>query len=284
LKKKNRAIIMNLVIEWVVIYDAYRGCSSVSPEAIQEITMIIPTNPEHQVSACSSATLLSISQITELASWKAIASQNNTLSQFELAHRAVGLQERLQNELQLFLSMLSRPNDLESRKNERCWGASLADDATWQGLSPAAKFIDEISDHVWHRSIKQCSQVIFVLAAQIYLYAVMSGSNHKLPEIQNAVSQAVLKMKELEQLAVGRNLCMFGLSWPWCIVGCMIGGGSEMVSSDKQWFVKLVKNSSWAATSDPTRLLEVVRQSWKLLESGPVDGLVWSLAILNLTV
>ncbi|KXH46450.1 hypothetical protein CNYM01_08480 [Colletotrichum nymphaeae SA-01] len=60
--------------------------------------------------------------------------------------------------------------------------------------------------------------LVFVRAASIYLYAVLSGPNRSLAEIQRELKAM---LKELEDIA-GKGL-LGHVSWPICVAGCLAG-------------------------------------------------------------
>ncbi|KAF7593907.1 hypothetical protein BBP40_010609 [Aspergillus hancockii] len=146
------------------------------------------------ITGCRNAIMALIYEISSLDRWKEETQAAHRLSIIDLAERGRHIEERLRHEL---VDMDNMP---------------LTGPSLWNQTAPSNHEISKL----------------FALASIIYLHVVISGAHPELPEIAEAVSQAVVVFKGLRD----RRLLQSILVWPFCITGCLALGEQQSFFRD----------------------------------------------------
>ncbi|GIJ88135.1 hypothetical protein Asppvi_007052 [Aspergillus pseudoviridinutans] len=147
---------------------------------------------------CSNSVMALIFEISLLDRWKEESQAVRKLSIIDLAERGRQIEERLRQELG---DMDSLPETGPSLLNRS--GALSA---------PANADVNRL----------------FALSALIYLHVVISGAHPELPEIADAVSQAIAVFKGLWDPRLLQSV----LVWPFCVSGCLALGEQQSFFRD----------------------------------------------------
>ncbi|RJE24543.1 hypothetical protein PHISCL_03130 [Aspergillus sclerotialis] len=143
--------------------------------------------PLESITGCRNSIMALIHEVSLLDRWKEECQAAHRLSIIGLAERGRQIEERLRKELASMGTKLSK-------------GLQVCNHA---GVPPAPS----------HPEVSK----LFALSAIIYLHVVISGAHPELPEIAEAVSQAVSVFQGLHD----RSLLQGILVWPFCISGCL---------------------------------------------------------------
>ena len=143
--------------------------------------------PMESLTGCRNSIMALVHEVSLLDRWKEDCQAAHRLSIIGLAERGRQIEERLRKELASMGTKLSK-------------GIRVCSHA---GVPPAPS----------HPEVSK----LFALSALIYLHVVISGAHPELPEIAEAVSQAVSVFQGLHD----RRLLKGILVWPFCVSGCL---------------------------------------------------------------
>jgi hypothetical protein len=174
-----------------------------------------------------------IFEISSLDRWKEESQAVRKLSIIDLAERGRHIEERLRQEL---VDMDTLPETGPSLLNRS--GVLSA---------PANPEVNRL----------------FALSALIYLHVVISGAHPELPEIADAVSQAIAVFKGLWDPRLLKSV----LVWPFCVSGCLALGEQQNFFRDL-FSAAQITESTVGTCFEAYKIME---KCWEARKSGPFN-------------
>ncbi|KAL5363157.1 putative C6 transcription factor [Aspergillus floccosus] len=183
------------------------------------------------IMGCRNSVMALIFEISLLDRWKEESQAVHKLSIIDLAERGRRIEERLRQEL------------VDTKTLTDTCPTLLSHSGVLSG--PANPDVNRL----------------FALAALIYLHVVISGAHPELPEIADAVSQAIAIYKGLWD----RRMLQSVLVWPFCVSGCLALGEQQT------FFRNLVTAAEITETTPGTcfEALKIMEECWETRKSGP---------------
>ncbi|GFF55172.1 hypothetical protein IFM46972_10202 [Aspergillus udagawae] len=185
------------------------------------------------IMGCSNSVMALIFEISSLDRWKEESQAVRKLSIIDLAERGRHIEERLRQEL---VDMDTLPETGPSLLNRS--GVLSA---------PANPEVNRL----------------FTLSALIYLHVVISGAHPELPEIADAVSQAIAVFKGLWDPRLLKSV----LVWPFCVSGCLALGEQQNFFRDL-FSAAEITESTVGTCFEAYKIME---KCWEARKSGPFN-------------
>jgi len=151
-----------------------------------------------RIMGCEDWAISKIREITVLRKWKDSMQATRAFSIREFALRAAEIEDSVENRIKTAAATVNAAASCEDQFAISC--------VHEYGSKHTSLLITRIFAH----------------AALAYLFAVVSGANPNLPEIQNSVGRTMAVIRDLHRLKFFCNL-----SWPLCVAGCLSVGGNE---------------------------------------------------------
>jgi len=195
---------------------------------------------------CSRRVLDAVCEIHALAYWKRLEVEAESLSAKELGQRVLEIEQKLLAERDpedstcgrvLAHCNLSQTREVDSDKSSRRCG--------------------------YHADMASKTTALFTQAALIYMYTVQSGTRPRVGEIKASVTRAMALLKVCAEAQL-----LEYVSWPLCIVGCMLGCDTDEDRGARSWLSGVLESLARHSfnTGKQLDMWSLIRRSWCVLD------------------
>lgn len=210
----------------------------------------------YKATGCSVETLRCIQNISRLVSWKTSQLQAGSLSMMQLFEKVQVIEKALNTEgarIDTALQSLSglNPSACPAFRNDRTINC---------GIGQAFNMATNCS---WHSIVALVTCSLYVYAAKLFLYALMSGVNPKLPETAETIAASSKALHHLHSIKAPVAMEITG---PLLIIAVSIDRSSQSGQYLSGWIASLLEEWSQTIPRFET-VLATIRKWWSYQDS-----------------
>lgn len=226
-----QAFFTSVLLHWLIFRRTARPEESPWPRLAETLHRL----PNDDLGGYAASLLEAVSQVTDLAAWKASSAAAGVLSTLELAKRAHDIEASVAPFFEVGGKQALDSNG-EVKSLSRQNGSAEPPIATTQcchqgcyccfrsKTNPTAT-VAATATCPLHARRKSFANALLARSAQIFLYIVVSGPNARLPEIQESVQEGVRLLQQWEENKEAMGNIAF--SWPLAVMANMAIGTEE---------------------------------------------------------